>query len=357
MSKNVIRSKISIQLLIAVTISFCLAITAGYYSLLFFSDYWVPHTILFWALIMLSFVIGIGLFIIVFLLLIRRKINYLSYVSKKVQEIANMGFGSTIEIKGQDEIAVLCENINLMSLELQRKFDYEREVERSKHELISSVSHDLRTPLTSIKGYIKLVKDKQYQTTAELESYIDIAFSKTEMLESLIEELFEYTRLSGKETKLIYQELCLNDIVQQVVIDYGTLFQKENLKLQVSLTEDKLYVQIDPVKFVRVIENLLGNALKYSFKPGEVWINLSPAQQGAQMTVSNKGQLIDAASLTHLFDRFYRLEKSRSKETGGTGLGLAIAKSIVELHEGRIWAESDNETIFFHVWLPVRSHL
>ncbi len=347
------RTKISLQLLLAVIISFCLAVAAGLLFAGFVANHVMYSGVIFIALMMFSFIIGIGMFILIFLLLIRRKIDYLSYVSKKVQEIASEGFGATIEIKGHDEIAVLCENINYMSTELKRKFDYEREIEMSKNELISSVSHDLRTPLTSIKGYIKLVKDKQYRTPAELNNYIGVAFSKTETLECLLEELFEYTRLSGKEIKLNYQKLCFNDIVQQVVMDHGPLFQKENLTLQVSIPEEKFYIRIDPVKFVRVIENLLGNALKYSLKPGDVLVSLSPQDQGLQMTVSNKGQPIDAASLAHLFDRFYRLEKSRSKETGGTGLGLAIAKSIVELHEGRIWAESENEIIRFHVWLPV----
>lgn len=102
---------------------------------------------------------------------------------------------------------------------------------------------------------------------------------------------------------------------------------------------------------MRVIENLLGNALKYSLKPGEVWALLSSEDHGVKMTIKNNGQVIDSETLSHLFDRFYRIEKSRSKETGGAGLGLAIAKSIVELHGGKIWAESKNETICFNVWL------
>lgn len=353
MSKHRIRTKISLQLLITVVISLGLAVTAGFiFARLIFTYVIASYGTAFIVMILCSWILGIGMFIVIFLLLIHRKINYLKYVSKKVHEIANKGFGATIKINGHDEIAVLGENINLMSLELERKFNYERELERSKHELISSVSHDLRTPLTSVKGYIKLLKDKQYHTTEEMERFIDIAFSKTEMLEDLIEELFEYTRLTGAEIKFNYQELCLNDIVKQVVMDYGPLFQKEGLDLQASIPRENFCVKIDPTKFVRVIENLLGNAMKYSLKPGEVWVKLSSHEQGVKMTIGNKGQAIDANNLDHLFERFYRLEKSRSKETGGTGLGLAIAKSIVELHAGRIWAESENDIICFHVWLP-----
>ena len=284
-------------------------------------------------------VIGFIFFVLTFLLLINKKIKYLKYISNRVTEIANEGFGATIDIKGNDEISALCLNINSMSKELKSKFDHERDLEKVKYELIGGVSHDLRTPLTSIKGYLQLLKDKQYQTP--------------EQLENLIEDLFEYTRLAGQETKLEYRRLCLNDIVNQVIMDYSPLFEKENIKLKASIPDEKYYVQIDPNKYVRVIENLLGNALKYSLKLGEVWVLLSSEDHGVKMTIQNNGQVIDAESLSHLFDHFYRIEKSRSKETGGAGLGLAIAKSTVELHGGKIWAESNNETIFFNVWLPL----
>lgn len=179
-----------------------------------------------------------------------------------------------------------------MSKELKSKFDHERDLEKVKYELIGGVSHDLRTPLTSIKGYLQLLKDKQYQTPEQLETFIEVAFSKTEMLENLIEDLFEYTRLAGQETKIEYQRLCLNDIVNQVIMDYGPLFEQENLVLKASIPDDKFFVQIDPDKYVRVIENLLWNALKYSLKPGEVWILLSSEDHKVKMTIQNDGQVI-----------------------------------------------------------------
>lgn len=296
---------------------------------------------------------GILVFTFTLLLLINKKIKYLKYISQQVKDIAHEGFGSKLKIQGDDEISELCRNINLMSQELKTKFDYEREIENSKSELISGVSHDLRTPLTSIKGYLQLVKDKRYETSDQLETYINVAFSRIEMLEDLIENLFEYTKLQGKEIGLNYQRLCLNDIVHQIILDYGPLFDKENLSLKASIPKEKYIVKIDPEKYVRVIENLLGNALKYSLKPGNVSVSLFSENNGVRMTIKNRAKSIDAESLAHLFDRFYRLEKSRSKETGGTGLGLAIAKSIVELHEGSIWAENKNETLSFNVWLPL----
>lgn len=360
MIKNKVGKKISLQLLAAITISFF--VTLGvvtitvvpvnnwfYYSKMeLFSRPAFVNTYL-----ALDFVVIIGIFVVTFLLLIKKKIKYLRYVSKRIQEIANKEFGSTIDIKGNDEIAELCLNINSMSKELKIKFDHERDLEKVKYELIGGVSHDLRTPLTSIKGYLQLLKDKQYQTQEQLEAFIEVAFSKTEMLENLIEDLFEYTRLAGRETKLDFQRLCLNDIANQVTMDYSPLFEKVNLDLKVSIPDEKFYVWIDPDNYVRVIENLLGNALKYSLKPSEVTVLLSLEHHGVKMTIQNQGQVIDAESLSHIFDRFYRLEKSRSKETGGAGLGLAIAKSIVELHGGKIWAESKNETICFNVWLPL----
>lgn len=352
MSKYNFRSKISLELILAIVISVGIAFGIGMAYAIFVFSHFYEETNFFFLLFMFAWPVGICVFIFIFLLLINPKIKYLKYVSKKVQDIANQGIGSTIEIKGHDEIAELGKNINLMSLELKRKFDYEREVERSKNELIGSVSHDLRTPLTSIKGYVKLVKDKQFQTLEEMESYIDVAFSKIEILQLLIDELFEYTKLTSQKISLDYERLCLNDIVQQVALDYSPLFREASLALKITIPEEKFYVRIDSVKFVRVIENLLVNALKYSLEPGDVEVSLSAQNQGLQMTISNPAEHIDADSLAHLFEHFYRLEKSRTKETGGTGLGLAIAKSIVEMHAGKIWAVSKHGTVSVHVWLP-----
>src|SRR5665648_5629 len=357
MIKNNVGKKISLQLLVAITISFLASFGAILIISPILNMYYISNPELFLRPAFVNtytavfLVVIIGIFVFTFLLLIKKKIKYLRYVSKRIQEIANKGFGSTIDIKGNDEIAALCLNINSMSKELKIKFDQERDLEKVKYELIGGVSHDLRTPLTSIKGYLQLLKNKEYQTPEQLETFIEVAFNKTEMLENLIEDLFEYTRLAGQETKLEYQRLCLNDIVNQVIMDYGPLFEKKNLNLQAAIPNEKYYVQINPDKYVRVIENLLGNALKYSLKSGEVWVLLTTEDDGVKMTIQNNGQVIDAESLSHLFDRFYRIEKSRSKETGGAGLGLAIAKSIVELHGGKIWAESENETICFNVWL------
>lgn len=358
LSKNKIQNKISLQLLFVVFLSFIIAFTVSvlflHYILIYYMlNYKNIRPEIYNSITLMVFIIGILIFVLTFFLLINRKVKYIKYIANQVNKIANEDFGSLIEVRGNDEIAELCRNINFLSKELKRKFDHEKEIEKSKSELISGVSHDLRTPLTAIKGYLLLIKDKQYKTPEELENFIDVAFNKTEMLESLIENLFDYTRFSCKEVNMNLQRLCLNDIVEQVVMDYGSIFEKEHLKLHLSIPDIKYCVQIDADKFVRVIENLLGNALKYSLKPGDVWVNLSSDNQGVKMTIKNKGESLDQESLVHLFDRFYRLEKSRSNETGGAGLGLAIAKSIVELHNGKIWAESQGEIIIFNVWLPV----
>ncbi|MEA4902626.1 HAMP domain-containing sensor histidine kinase [Desulfitobacterium sp.] len=357
MIRNKVRTKISLQLLLAIGISFIASffvwIVIAYYISWDMTNVRSFSPTFYNTVLLFIFLICIGIFIFTFLMLINKKIRYLRYLSGRVKEIAHEKFGSVIEIRGNDEISELCMSINSMSRELKHKLEHERDVERSKNELISGISHDLRTPLTSIKGYLQLLKDEQYETPEQLSSYVDVAFSKTEMLESLVDDLFEFTRLTGKEVKLECQRLCLNDIIYQLVLDYGPLFQKENLFLQASIPDEKFFVRIDPDKFVRVIENLFGNALKYSHKPGDVLISLYPDTQGVKMTIKNHGEAIEPENLSHLFDRFYRLEKSRSKETGGAGLGLAIAKSIVELHCGKIWAESQKETIYFNVWLPL----
>ncbi|MGA8942112.1 MAG: HAMP domain-containing sensor histidine kinase [Thermoactinomyces sp.] len=352
--KRKLQTRLSLQLVFAIAVSYVTTLVAlGIFSRVIYRS---PQMSAFYKPVSaFLFFMGIVFFIIIFYLLIYRKISYLKYISRQVTQIANKGFGTTIEIRGDDEIAELCRNINKMSIELKNRFDYERDLEKSRNELIAGISHDLRTPLTSIKGYLQLVKDKKYRNAGELETCIHIAFDRIQVLEELIDDLFEYTRIQGNEIQLHKKRLCLNDMLLQFVIDYGPLFERESLLLETMIPKEKYVVQIDPDKFVRVIENLLGNALKYSLKPSSVRVSLVPENQGVRMTIENKAQPIDAESLSRLFDRFYRLEKSRSKETGGTGLGLAIAKRLVELHGGKIWADSEKEMISFHVWLPVES--
>lgn len=206
--------------------------------------------------------------------MVRRKILYLKMITESVNDIANGKLGMTIEIKGNDEITKLVNNINLMSIELGNKFEYERQLEKAKNELITNVSHDLRSPLTSIIGYLDLLRKGQYSDKEQLHDYLETTHSKSKRLGVLIDELFEYTRLTSPDVKLNFSKIDLASLLEQMIGEYIPIFENEKLSIEKSISEEEIIVEIDVEKMVRVYENLFMNAIKYSIKPSELQVSL-----------------------------------------------------------------------------------
>ncbi|MED2213712.1 HAMP domain-containing sensor histidine kinase [Bacillus thuringiensis] len=299
------------------------------------------------------FAFAIFTFIILFLILVRKKIVYLKLISDNVNDIANGKLGLTIGIKGKDELTQLAKNINYMSKELENTFEQERRLERTKNELITNVSHDLRTPLTSIIGYLDLLKRGQYNNNTQLQEYLETTYSKSQRLKYLIDELFEYTRLSGIDAKLNLNEVDLLGLLEQIVGEYIPIFEKESLIVQKSITQEIIPIFIDAEKMVRVYENLFMNAIKYSMKPSQLFICLELMDNKAILKVSNKVERSPVSDPNKLFERFFRGDKAR-KNNQGNGLGLAISKRIVELHDGNIHAEYKDGWMSFIVEHPIK---
>ncbi len=300
----------------------------------------------------LVFSLVILTFIVVFLLLVRKKFVYLKHISESVNDIANGNLGLTMEIKGKDELSQLAQNINYMSKELENKFSHERQLEKAKNELITNVSHDLRTPLTSIIGYLNLIKNEQYENQAQLQEYFDTIYTKSHRLNYLIDELFEFTRLSSPDVQLNLSKVDLPSLLQQIVGEYIPLFEKEQLLVRNTITNEDIPVLIDVEKMVRVYENLFMNAIKYSSKPSKILLSLHSIGDTVTLKVSNKVEHPPVDDVNKLFERFFRGDKSR-KDEQGTGLGLAISKRIVELHDGDIHAEYRDGWISFIVEHPI----
>ncbi|WP_125153060.1 sensor histidine kinase [Clostridium rectalis] len=291
-------------------------------------------------------------FIGLFFYLTGKKVKYMQEIALAVMYMANGDLNYRIDGKGEDELAHLADNINYMAAELNYKIEKEREIERNKSELITNVSHDLRTPLTSIIGYLNLIKDNKFRDDKQLKEYVNIAYNKSEKLKVLIDELFEYTKLSGEGVTLNKEVISLDEFLEQLVEEFVPVFEDNKLIANKNITKD-VKINADGDKLVRVFDNLIMNAVRYSFKPGEIKIGLYKEENKAIVYVKNKGKNIPNEDLKKLFHRFYRVEKSRSENTGGTGLGLAISKSIVNLHNGEIWVECDENDISFYVKLPI----
>lgn len=274
-------------------------------------------------------------------------------MSTGLLEISKGNLDYKIKRQGEDELALLADNINYMAEELKHQNENERKAERIKNELITNVSHDLRTPLTSIKGYLELIKRKEYKQQQQLEQYVCIVYNKTEKLEVLVNDLFEYTKLINNAVPVERQEIVLNELLEQLIEEFVPVCEENNVTMTRDFVKEKLLVNLDPNKTVRVFENLLVNAIRYSLKPSDIKISLTKEGNYSIISIKNTCNPLDKNDLEKIFERFYRVEKSRSSDTGWTGLGLAIAKGIVEIQGGIIEVESEGNLINFIVKFEV----
>jgi signal transduction histidine kinase len=295
---------------------------------------------------MLTIVAGIILFITYFLLLTKKFISYIKEMIDGINQISQGNFNNRIEINNEDEFALLAVKLNQMADDIKEIMENERRSEYAKNELITSVAHDLRTPLTSIIGYLDLVSSKEL-TRETQRKYIDIAYNKSKRLEKLIEDLFTYTKFNFGEVKADYSEVDMVKLINQLVDEFYPSFSEYNLEYEFCSECSSAVIKADGNLLARAFANLISNAIKYGRDGKNIIIELVKEECGIVITVTNFGDLIPKEDLKRIFQRFYRIETSRSSETGGSGLGLAIAQSVIEMHEGKISAKSDeNGTVF-----------
>lgn len=284
-----------------------------------------------------------------------KKRQYMTQLKKIMSEIEYMAEGNfdhQIQAHHHNDLDHLATDINNIVLRLKDAIADERHVEHTKNELITNVSHDLRTPLTSILGYLDLIEQDQYRDEIELRHYTGIAYEKSQSLEHLINELFEYTRMQDNRLILNKTPINIAEILGQLLIQNHLFFEDANVICREHIATEKLYVLGDGEKLARVFDNLITNAINYGKEGKYIDISASEVNDMIMITVTNYGTPIPSVDLPHIFDRFYRAEKSRSKHTGGSGLGLAIAKSIIAHHDGTIEAESNLDRTSFIVKLP-----
>ena len=226
-----------------------------------------------------------------------------------------------------------------------------RDAEQRKNDLVVYLAHDLKTPLTSVIGYLTLLRDEP-QLSPELRArYTGIALDKAERLEDLINEFFDITRFNLTHLELEKQPTDLTRMLQQVASEFQPMLADADLTCRLDLPE-KLVCPCDGEKLSRVFDNLLRNASRYSLPGTEVRIAGRRDGDTITLTFVNAGKTIPQEQLDRIFDQFFRLDSSRATRTGGAGLGLAIAREIVELHGGTIRAESAHDTVAFTVCLP-----
>lgn len=284
----------------------------------------------------------------------RYHLYQMNHIIKELHYIAQGHLDHRIpfRLKGNEQHVIT--SVNALVDSAVQSMDDERKIEKSKDELITNVSHDLRTPLTSIIGYLGLIEDKQYRSEEDILKYTHVAYEKAKQMKNLVEDLFEYTKVQQHGAPVNIMRVDLNQLLEQLTASFELEAQHRGIEISSQVTPNPLMIEADPEKLGRVFSNLVANAFKYG--NGASYIKIVAHQEGQMVVVkvANDGTPIAKEALGHLFERFYRAEASRSRATGGTGLGLAIVKSIVDLHHGEVKVVSDENETAFIVTLPLQ---
>jgi len=314
------------------------------------------NTNLFWSwnkfVIPVFFLIDIS---VLYWRLIRRyRQMQLRHIISELHFIADGNYDHRIPFELSGDLAKVVSSINGLVDSTVAAIEDERRIEKSKDELITNVSHDIRTPLTSIIGYLGLIEDRQFHNQEDLLKYTHTAYVKAKQMKLLVDDLFEYTKVRQPSVPIHTTTFDMAQLIEQLAADFELEASKREMKIQVRANPSALMMEGDTEKLVRVFNNLLSNALKYGKGGRLIVMEVDKVGTEAIIAVRNDGPPIPQKSLDQLFDRFYRVEESRSQETGGTGLGLAIAQSIVALHGGYIYAKSDEAWTSFIIHLPLK---
>lgn len=297
---------------------------------------------------------GIADVIVLYWRLIRRYHQMqLRHIISELHYIANGHFDHRISFSVNNDMQKVIDSINSLVDSTVGAINEEKAIEQSKDELITNVSHDIRTPLTSIIGYLGLLKNGAVTSQEDMLKYINIAYDKAKQMKSLANDLFEYTTLKSTKTKLNVTPINIKGMMEQVAAGFELEAEKKGIAFSVKARPDDLIVNADVEKLVRVYNNLISNALKYAAGASRINLvaNLINHEQ-VELRVENNGEPIPKDKLKKIFDRFYRVESSRNTKTGGTGLGLSIVQGGVELHGGTIRCESNKDWTSFIILLP-----
>lgn len=301
----------------------------------------------------LSFIL-LGLVFILWRIYRRYRQIQLSNILRELRYVSAGHYDHQISDTNLSSMQPVVDSINQLVYNTVSAMEEERRIEKSKDELIVNMSHDIRTPLTSIIGYLGLLENGFYKDQAEHDHYVQIASSKAQQMKRMVDDLFEYTKVSHYEAKISPQKVDILNMLQQIIVEFEIEAEAVGRKLLLEVPKDKdsLMMEIDPEQMVRVFGNLITNAFKYGGEGDYIKICVHTKRKFARFMVANDGNIIPEAHLNDLFQRFYRADAARSKTANGSGLGLAIAQSIVRLHGGRIWAESDKKSTRFIMEIP-----
>ncbi len=299
-------------------------------------------------------IITVFCFFVYYIVLSAPMVKYFREIISGVQRIKNGDLETKIPIRPFGELADLALAVNAMQMELKTTIAKEREAEHVKDELITNVAHDLRTPLTSIIGYLNLLQNPGQLDGETQGKYLHIAYDKAVRMEGLVTDLFDFTRYEKNKVVITKNRLELKQFMEQILDEFYPSLMETHLECYTVFPPEKIYIDGDGELLARAFGNLMGNAIKYGAEGKQIQVEIQnyPETHRARVSIINYGRLIAPKDLDKIFDKFYRGDAARSSKEGGTGLGLAIAKNIFDMHNGMIRVRSDEGGTVFEVLLP-----
>ncbi|MCC3357883.1 sensor histidine kinase [Bacillus sp. REN16] len=291
-------------------------------------------------LLFLIYLLTLGLIGIPLFFAMVKKVGYFNKIVEKTDELAAGKLGEDLPVSGKSVFATLAGNINTLKHGVKTSQNEQAKSERLKTELITNVSHDLRTPLTSIITYTELLKTQNLSDEDAL-AYLEIIDRKSKRLKVLIDDLFEVSKMASGNIELNLEKVDLVQLLQQALAEHDDTLSTSNLQFRVTNSEKPLYALVDGQKMWRVFDNLIGNIIKYSLEHTRVYISTYTSENLAIITFKNVSKYELSENSDELFERFKRGDTSRHTE--GSGLGLAIAQSIIDLHHGNLEIETDGD--------------
>ncbi|MCM1325210.1 MAG: HAMP domain-containing histidine kinase [Bacteroidales bacterium] len=289
-----------------------------------------------------------SIFGLLLLWVIRWFVKYFTIVNQGIDDLLN----DEEEIFLPTELLATESRLNAVKKALKQSSLDAKLAEQRKNDLVMYLAHDIRTPLTSVIGYLNLLEEVPDMPEKQRINYIHITLDKAYRLEKMINEFFEITRYNLQQIVLNKETIDLYYMMLQLTDELSPILAA-NANTAVLNVPENLTVYGDPDKLARVFNNVLKNAAAYSYRGTEIIIRAEEKESFVEISFQNKGKTIPKEKLATIFEKFYRLDESRSSHTGGTGLGLAIAKEIVTVHGGNITADSENDTVSFVITLPM----
>lgn len=351
-----IKIKLCMSLVVNIIIAYIVSVLVYFIITLFFENsistlvsnfnfeiyYWIVHN----RSIVMYMYIGIVLMIIVY----RFFSKYVDSINEVYKSLDNILKENNETIKLPSEVNQFSDKLNDIKYNYILTKERERDAEQKKNDLIMYMAHDLKTPLTSTIGYLSLLLEAKEIPKELQDKYLKIALDKALRVEELTNQFFEITRYDLHDMPIVKQKIDLSFLLKQLVDECYPMLQGKNLKCKTQMPEH-IYIMGDGDKLARAFGNLLKNAINYSYDNTEIEINVKTMDKKIEILFRNKGDKIPEYKLNKIFDKFYRVDESRTSTTGGTGLGLAITKEIIELHNGNIYVKNDDKYIEFYIEL------